>query len=648
MMEKTIQKGSKFLASLGLCFSLGISSMYATDCPSAITLSGTLPLTGSVVCGSTNDINSSNSSGFTGADNDYRNGNEALYTYTPTTAGSYIITMSASTTWTSAWVYDACPTSGGVCVGAVTTSGSGAITVTVTLNAGTTYYIMFDTWPSPASVCENGDATYTIDLAPPPPTNDEATGAITLTLGAGCSGASYTNVEAAHSSLEPLSPITTTAGKSVWYSFVAPASGAVRVSTDMPGGTLTDTRISLFETTNPADYSTFVPIAADEDNGYESDDYLSILYTTGLTPGNTYYIMVEGYGSGDEGTFCLTVDELDNSMLSTTNNCSSSYEIPYSEETHTTWITLVDQSGKLIALVRNPAGSISDEFDAMQNINTGALRMDASSQPYLDRNFSINNASAATNVEVKLFFLETELTTLGATLSDLQVLHVTGAACAADLVGTPSIIPQTGNGISNGVAWVEFTTPSFSNFYLNSSTPLEIKFGNIAAKNIGSQNEIKWNSLGEKVGDAYQLERSIDGRHFETIATIPAKGMASDYVYVDEKPAIGINYYRILMKNIEGTREYSKIVSAQVVDGSNQDIAVYPNPVTDELKIKITGTIEGTASILITDISGKVIASITNVSDKELTVPMHNLASGVYIVKYSDAKTVKYLKVTKK
>ncbi|MCO6481557.1 MAG: hypothetical protein J5I62_02060 [Flavobacteriales bacterium] len=126
----------------------------ATTCAGAITLNpASLPITNqALVCGGTNDLNDMNVPGLCGgmASTYYKNGNEALYTITPTSTGSYPISYSGQT-WCSVQVYIGCPTNNNCVDGANSTGNS--VSLNVTLNAGTQYFIWFDTWPSPNSPC---------------------------------------------------------------------------------------------------------------------------------------------------------------------------------------------------------------------------------------------------------------------------------------------------------------------------------------------------------------------------------------------------------------------------------------------------------------------------------------------------------------
>ena len=310
------------------------------------------------------------------------------------------------------------------------------------------------------------------------PLNDDALGAILLTVGSGCSGSPYTNAGATQSGSEPFAACHGTAGyKTVWYKFSAPASGNVRASTDYSGGTMgSDSRLALFSATDVNDYGTFSNIACDDDNGSAIAER-SVLYATGLTPGNTYYIQVDGKdGSTATGTFCLTVDEMTSSMISTSTACAAGQPLTAVNDNYTGWLSATDASSKLVALIKNSSGgATTSTYTNNLNVNAGPVRTDTvSGQKYLDRNFSINNASVS-NVNVQFFFLNTELAALqaadpGVILANLQVTRQTGAICDNDFVaanGTNSSLAQTGNGTGTGYSWVQVTTPGFSKFFLH-------------------------------------------------------------------------------------------------------------------------------------------------------------------------------------
>ena len=161
-----------------------------TTCANATVIApASLPIISqSLVCGTTNDITSANST--TCGSGSYKGGIESVYKFTPTTTGNYNIACSGQT-WTGIFVYAGCPTSGGTCTGNVTNSGSSK-NLNVTLTSGVEYYIVFDTYPSPNSPCPG-----TFSLTPPPVAcaGTPNAGVASISSATGCSG-SVTNLSA--------------------------------------------------------------------------------------------------------------------------------------------------------------------------------------------------------------------------------------------------------------------------------------------------------------------------------------------------------------------------------------------------------------------------------------------------------------------
>jgi len=149
-----LNRSKVFLVLTTMLFSF-ISN--ATTCPSAVLIpSGTSFPSAAITlaCGTTNDITGAGgASGTVCGSTLYMGGNEALYVYTPSANISGFTVSYTGVSWTGITIFQGCPTSGGICLTSVTGSGTSKVTTGIALTAGTTYYIMIDTWPSPASPC---------------------------------------------------------------------------------------------------------------------------------------------------------------------------------------------------------------------------------------------------------------------------------------------------------------------------------------------------------------------------------------------------------------------------------------------------------------------------------------------------------------
>ena len=130
----------------------------ATTCPNATVIApSSLPITNAtIVCGTTNDITATSvaASVLTGgcSNTNYYGGLESLYSFTPTATGMYSLSMTGQT-WSQISVFNGCPTTAGTTCIAGIADTTAAKSVTMNLTAGVTYFILFDTWPTPNSPC---------------------------------------------------------------------------------------------------------------------------------------------------------------------------------------------------------------------------------------------------------------------------------------------------------------------------------------------------------------------------------------------------------------------------------------------------------------------------------------------------------------
>ncbi|MDX2248194.1 MAG: T9SS type A sorting domain-containing protein [Bacteroidia bacterium] len=148
------------------------------------------------------------------------------------------------------------------------------------------------------------------------PANDNLCNAVSLTVDASCNGVpNGDNTNSTAQAGEPLASCYVGGPNSVWYSFVAPASGLVTITTDFLIGTNDDTEIALYSLPggNCNSPATLVELGCSQDIDFFN--FLSTIPTTPVTPGATYYVSVSGW-QGTEGTFCVVV----NSIVSPAND----------------------------------------------------------------------------------------------------------------------------------------------------------------------------------------------------------------------------------------------------------------------------------------------------------------------------------------
>jgi Secretion system C-terminal sorting domain len=174
---------------------------------------------------------------------------------------------------------------------------------------------------------------------------------------------------------------------------------------------------------------------------------------------------------------------------------------------------------------------------------------------------------------------------------------------------------------------------------------LPVKLISFDAKINNCAVDLNWKAASEIDFKNYEVQYSTNGTDYKTIATISGNGSNQTYSYRHTSPPQGKIDYRLKMVDIDGKFEYSKTISLKV-DCNNSEINVYPNPVTDILKINIRNTDGNTIIANLFDNNGKLIYSGKMVSGVS-TINMAGFAKGIYLLRLkgnSEAQNIKIIK----
>jgi hypothetical protein len=78
---------------------------------------------------------------------------------------------------------------------------------------------------------------------------------------------------------------------------------------------------------------------------------------------------------------------------------------------------------------------------------------------------------------------------------------------------------------------------------------------------------LTWTSVIEINNEYYSIERSADGKNFESLSTIKGAGNSSaiiDYIFIDPSPLFGKSYYRLKQIDAYGNGSYSDIIGISI------------------------------------------------------------------------------------
>lgn len=202
--------------------------------------------------------------------------------------------------------------------------------------------------------------------------------------------------------------------------------------------------------------------------------------------------------------------------------------------------------------------------------------------------------------------------------------------------------------IDPGIQYVNsaFTGTNIATEGSTSQSILPVDFNFFKArKNDETSSLLSWETATEINNDYFNVERSADGRIFETIGKVNGNGttnLIQEYSFIDRNPHSGRNYYRLKQVDYNGAFEYSNV---EVVDFSRTGtITVFPNPTADIVNINFDKQYK---SGDIVNQAGQRVRVINTQSDNA-RINVSDLPAGVYNIELYDGielKTEQFIKV---
>lgn len=169
----------------------------------------------------------------------------------------------------------------------------------------------------------------------------------------------------------------------------------------------------------------------------------------------------------------------------------------------------------------------------------------------------------------------------------------------------------------------------------------------------GNTVRLRWATAAEMNSQSFELERSFDGRQFETFGQIDAMGNTSsrtDYTLIDQAPMTGPNYYRVRAISADGLAQYSNVALVRFnVTGFNA--SVFPNPVENTAQLQVVQPAPGVVRMYVYNSLGvQVLTRQINLSAGAQVIPidMSRHAAGTYIIRVENSSESRVLKMVKK
>lgn len=232
-------------------------------------------------------------------------------------------------------------------------------------------------------------------------------------------------------------------------------------------------------------------------------------------------------------------------------------------------------------------------------------------------------------------------------------------------------IPDIENAINLGAPWSYFMTWSDLAFSQNSSphiqdvynnakvitlenyTVLAVSLLNYSVMEDGLKAKIEWTTSSEKDNAGFEIERSGDGINFSKICSVKGQRNTNSshrYLYYDEHPFSGVNYYRLVQINTDGKR-FDHGIKMVRFGQFKPTASLYPNPLTTHSGILLNNFRGNKLELDIHDLTGKLLShqTFSNAGPGKVNrlLNVENIPAGVYLLKVKGKDLNETIKVVK-
>ncbi|TMI64862.1 MAG: T9SS type A sorting domain-containing protein [Bacteroidetes bacterium] len=170
----------------------------------------------------------------------------------------------------------------------------------------------------------------------------------------------------------------------------------------------------------------------------------------------------------------------------------------------------------------------------------------------------------------------------------------------------------------------------------NSINPLPVKLNNFQGNKNKNNVQLQWNVSTNEISNTFEIERSTNGKNFQTAAVMFGTEKAGNETYsfteMNEDAKV---YYRLRMTDKSDAISYSKVLVFNNAASNSKPLNVIGNVVNDKLTFSYESAVTIKAEIRILDMNGKIVAKQTLNTNKgnnlaSISMPS-SLNNGMYL-----------------
>ena len=218
--------------------------------------------------------------------------------------------------------------------------------------------------------------------------------------------------------------------------------------------------------------------------------------------------------------------------------------------------------------------------------------------------------------------------------------------------GTIEFVELTFNPPPSGTTFPDITySPCvFGNpVTITCSALLPIELLDFNGKQVEDYVALSWETANETNNDYFIIEKSIDGKTFSQLSTVDGAGNSTETIRYDDRdlyPVTGINYYRLIQVDFDGTMTTSSVVAVNFKAPTS--INIRPNPSYEgNFNFDFETLSSGFGELSIFEISGRQVYAtrlelIPGKNTATLSIP--TLPEGIFIAQWRAGNTVESIR----
>jgi hypothetical protein len=265
--------------------------------------------------------------------------------------------------------------------------------------------------------------------------------------------------------------------------------------------------------------------------------------------------------------------------------------------------------------------------------------------------WTLDGAGTPDVVQVRLFWEDAFRSGLDDFSTDIQVAMLAGSQW--ETAGNNGL-----NGSLSAGAVVSTQPVSTGTFTLGSLStmvnPLSAQLLVFGATQTSPQTvDLKWVLTDETNIYGYAVERSDDQATWQQIGFVASQGLTQKtrtYTYSDQAvKGLKQAFYRLRQTTPAAADRYSTVAEVTLMGGSplatvastKAELSVFPNPASGQVTVQLPTAASGSAQVVLTDLSGRVVVTQPMSSGTKVTVALPaSLRPGIYLVQVQSANAV--------